>query len=484
MSSRPNVLVLMSDEQSWDTMGCTGNAAARTPHLDALAERSTRFDGCYTPFPLCCPSRTSLWTGQMPRHHHVLGNWRGIRPDLADRGVAQAFVADGYHTTYTGKWHVPGTTPARMGWADYAAIPAVLDGKDRGRYIEAYRRYAAEQGYELLPDHIENLTAGDLKALRDPRAPHRATAEITEPHFLETWQTERFLETLRRAPDDRPWLAACSYNAPHFPMLAPAPYDRVIDRSAVTLPASWASGWETRPGEVQRSKFAQRFTDLDEAGWVDVIGHYLGLVALIDTQVGRILDHLRETRELDNTIVVFTSDHGDMMGAHRLMEKGHLLHYEEALRVPLLVAHPDSPAAQTGNLVSMVDIAPTIADLAGVPWDEPHDGRSFAGMIGGGEPTRDYVTAETVLYDMEPDNAHGEHRDPSTWSDATDALNLSVRTPRYRYVYRSRDTDELFDHEVDPAEQVNRAADPAYGPVRDALRDLVFAEASDVFAKP
>lgn len=161
-TDRPNVLVIMSDEQSYDTMGCTGNVAARTPHLDTLAERGRIFDRMYTPFPLCCPSRTSLMTGLMPRHHHVLGNWRGLRPDLADQGLGRWFADAGYHTFYVGKWHVPGSAPARMGFADQAAIPAVLDGKDRGRYISEYRDYATAQGYDLLPDNIENLTAADV----------------------------------------------------------------------------------------------------------------------------------------------------------------------------------------------------------------------------------------------------------------------------------------------------------------------------------
>jgi arylsulfatase len=478
----PNVLVLMSDEQSWDTLGCTGNPAARTPHLDALAERATVFDGCYTPFPLCCPSRTSLWTGLMPRHHHVLGNWRGIDPGLAGAGIARAFADAGYHTVYTGKWHVPGTTPARMGWSDTAAVPAVLDGKDRGRYIEAYRDHAVARGYDLLPGHIENLTAADLASLTDPAAPHRATAEIAEPDFLETWQTGQFLQALGNRPDDRPWFAACSFNAPHFPMVVPPPYDTLIDRAAIELPASFATGWEGLPQEVRESKFARKFTDLDETGWIDVIAHYLGLCALVDTQVGRILGHLRDTGELDRTIVVYTSDHGDLMGAHRLMEKGHLLHYEEALKVPLLVSHPDAPPARTGNLVSVTDIAATLADLAGIEWHRGHDGRSFAGMVGAAdpEPTRDYVTAETVLYDLDSENAHGEHRDPATWSADTDAINLSVRTERFRYVYRSRDVAELFDHELDPAETVNLAADPAYEAVRADLHTLVTKEVADV----
>ncbi len=104
----------------------------------------------------------------MPHAHHVLGNWRHIRPELADGGLVHAFAGAGYHTLYTGKWHVPGTTPARFGFADTAAIPAVLLGRDRGRYIEPYREYARARGFRLLADNMENLTAGDAARLHRP----------------------------------------------------------------------------------------------------------------------------------------------------------------------------------------------------------------------------------------------------------------------------------------------------------------------------
>lgn len=480
---RPNVLVIMSDEQRWDTLGCTGNPAAQTPHIDALAAESTSFDGCYTPFPLCCPSRTSLWTGLMPRHHHVLGNWRAINPKLRETGLGAAFAAAGYHTIYTGKWHVPGTTPHRMGFRDASAIPAVLNGRDRGRYIEPYRDYATSQGYELAEGHIENLTPPDVARLRDPAAPHRGRAQIPLEHFLESWQTREFLSALDRSPEDRPWLAVCSYNAPHFPMIVPAPYDQLIDRDRVRLPETFATGTATKPREVAESGFARKYADLDEEGWIDLVAHYLGLCSLVDAQVGAIVAHLRQVGELDNTIVVYLSDHGDMMGAHRLMEKGHLLHYEETLRVPLLIRHPDRKAAtRVNHLVSMVDVAPTLAELAGVSWDDEVDGMSAAAMVGnaGAEPIRDYVTAETVLYGMESE-ANGGYVDPVGWDAVTDALNLSVRTPTLRYIYRSRDIEELYDHRLDAGEQRNVVDDPAYQADRDALGALLAAEVDDVF---
>ena len=471
---RPNVLVIMSDEQSANTLGCTGNPAARTPHLDALAERGRRFDRMYTPFPLCCPSRTSLITGLMPRHHHVLGNWRGIRPDRAERGLGRWFADAGYHTFYVGKWHVPGTTPSRMGFADQAAIPAVIDGKDRGRYIPDYRDYAAAQGYDLLPDHIENVTAADLAALHDPKSPHRATAEIAAEHFLEPWQTREFDRVLAETPEDQPWFGVCSYNAPHFPMLVPEPYDTIIDRSAITLPASWQDGFDELPQEVQQSHFAQRFADLDADGWREVIAHYYGLVSLVDDQVGRIVARLAERGELEHTIIVFTSDHGDMMGAHRLMEKGHLLPYEESTRIPLIISHPDGAGGVDDQLHTMVDLTATLLDYAQLDVPDSIDGHSFA--RGGG---REHVTSESILWGRDSENAHGEHRDPAAFRLGPDTINLSIRDHEHRYIYRSDDVDELYDHRSDPDEMINIASgQPAV--VADCRR-LLAEEIGDVF---
>lgn len=483
MPRRPNVLIVLSDEQSWNTMGCTGNDAAVTPNLDALCGEATSFDRAYTPNPLCCPSRSSLWTGRMPRNHGVLGNWRPIVPELREAGLAADFRRAGYHTIYTGKWHVPGTTPAAMGWVDTSAIPAVLEGRDRGRFIPDYRDFAAGQGYRLDPAHIENLTAADIAATTGPGARPYATASVRLEDFLETWQTEQFLQALSRRPTDRPWLAACSFNAPHFPMVVPAPYDRIIDRAAVTLPPSWHTGTGTTPREVRESRYATDFADLTHDEWIEVTAHYLGLCALIDTQFGRIRTHLERTGEWANTVVVFTADHGDMMGAHRLMEKGHLLHYEEDTRIPLLVRVPDAPATRSENLVSMCDVGSTLAELAGIEHETHPDSRSFSNMVGtaGAASSRDFVTAETTLADGLA-GGHGERFFASDWSYPRDSLNLSVRTADERYVFRSHDIDELYDHRTDPGEQVNLAADPERRDRRNELRRLLADEIGDSFA--
>lgn len=479
MTSRPNVLIVMSDEQSWDTLGCNGNRAARSPNVDALAGTATSFDHCYTAFPLCCPARTSLWTGLMPRHHGVLGNWRPIEPHLREAGLARAFSEGGYHTIYCGKWHVPGTTPRAMGWADASAIPEVLDGRDRGRYIQAYRDHLVARGYQLDSKSLENLTVAEARALA---VKPYATAEVAIEDQLEVWQTQRFLEALDRRPRDRSWLAVCSFNAPHFPLVVPAPYDRCIDRGAIELPPSWATGTCTTPREVRESHYARDFENLTQEDWVEAVAHYLGLCAIVDEQVGRVLAYLREQGEWERTVVVFTSDHGDLMGAHRLMEKGHQMHYEEDLRIPLLVRVPGGRAGRVDGLVSICDLAPSLMELAGVPGRAAIDGCSFAGLVDGTSTpsTRPHVIAESYLADGHP----GGQGDPFRAADFTfprDSVNLSIRTPRVRYVFRSHDEDELYDLPADPYEQVNQAAAPAFARVRAECRRALAEEIEDAF---
>jgi len=342
-----NILILMSDEQRWDSLGYSGNSAAQTPHLDGLAQRGTNLERCYTAYPLCCPARASLWTGLLPHNHHVFSNWRAIRPALRDHGLVEPFARAGYHTIYTGKWHVPGTSPARFSFTDTSAIPAIIDGRDRGRYIQEYRAYAIAQGYDLVANHIENLTPQDVQQLRQPGRAPCGTAAIALEHFLEPWQTTQFLAALERQPDDRPFFAVCSFNAPHFPMIVPAPYDRLVAPESIILSPNFCKGLGGKPDEVLQSHYYTDLARLSENEWRRLIAHYLGFCALIDAQVGRVLEYLRATGALDNTIVVFTSDHGDMLGSHCFESEGLSLALRGdaagtvAHRAPRFVRRPD-----------------------------------------------------------------------------------------------------------------------------------------------
>ena len=474
---RKNVLIVMADEQSWDTLGAHGNPVARTPHLDALAARGASFRHSYTPYPLCCPARASLWTGLLPHTHHVMGNWRRIRPDLEDAGLMHAFGEAGYHTLYTGKWHVPGTTPSRLGFAATAAIPAVVKGRDKGRYIEPYRAYVQGLGYRLAHSEVENLTERDMAQLHRPGKAPCGTAEIQLEHYLETWQTGQFLDTLAARPADQPFFAVCSFNAPHFPMIVPEPFDRLIDPDDVPLPPSLRSGPTTKPAEVARSKFAQHAADLDEGEWRRLIAHYWGMCALVDSQVGRIVAYLETEGLLDDTVIVFTADHGDMMGAHGLLEKGYPLHYEQDLRVPLIIVDPESPdGVRPEGIVTLLDVLPTVAELTGVTLPGNHEGMSAAvALKDAGTPLRPHALAETFTYNG-AEGGDGEYVSLDDFEALDGTANLSIRTPEARYVFRWNDVDELYDLSADPHEIHNRAADASHQQQTQRLREALLEE--------
>lgn len=459
-----NVLIIMSDEQRQDTLGCYGNHVIKTPHIDKLAESGTVFHRAYTPYPLCCPARTSLWTGVMPHRHNAVGNWRHILEDYAGGEMIKAFVNAGYHTSYTGKWHVPGTTPKSMGFAATSAIPAVLDGRDKGRYIPDYRQYATAQGYELVPGHGENSTPRDVAALEQPGKAPACTAEIPLEHFLETWQTETFIQTLSQRPKDKPFFAVCSYNAPHFPMAVPAPYDSMYAPEDVILPPNFRTGMEGKP-EAVSSKYFTPYENLSEYEWRRLIAHYWGFCTMVDDKVGEIVSYLEKEGCLDDTIIVYTTDHGDMMGSHGLNMKGFPMHYEEDLLVPLIIHDPrQGRRVDYHGYASLMDIMPTVMELTDVN-NIPGgiDGLSYRDVCVGQVDLRprSYVIAETFKFN-DQESGNGDKVDIRKFDPARDSTNLSIRDDEFTYIFHWNCMDELYDRKNDPYENINLIVNSSY----------------------
>jgi len=466
----------MSDEQRVDTLGCYGNSVIPTPNIDALAEDGTKFTNCFTPYPLCCPSRASLWTSVYPHRHHVIGNWLAINPEFRNGGLVQLFREAGYETIYTGKWHVPGTTPEKMGFAKWSAIPAVLNGCDRGRYIEEYREYVKGVGYKLKEGHIENLTENDLtKYIKNPNV-HCGTADIKLEHYLENWQTNKFLEQMKECDESKPFFAVCSYNAPHFPMIVPEPYDRIVPPELVILPLNFCTGIEGKPREVLESKYYQHTKDLDESEWRRLIAHYWGFCALVDNQVGKIIEWLKQNNRFDNTIIIYTSDHGDMIGSHGLNQKSWQMHYDETNRVPFIITGPGIKRGRTvEEFISLMDVMPTLAEICGIEATSGIDGISFADAFNSDSNFigRDYVFTETFK------NCHsgnGQYVDPENMINEHRTMNLSIRTTKEKYIFHWEDIDEYYDLENDPYENINIANNCNIRERIEELRNIMILE--------
>ena len=408
---RPNILLVFTDQQTHDAMSCAGNAWCDTPNMDALAARGVRFSRAYTTYPACSPARSSLMTGRMPHETGVIFNDIGIDPDIPNLG--QIFREAGYVTPYSGKWHLPESYVAeRDGIPGFDNIPAPYDKMRR---------------LHGLGDQVDFLFTMDAE-------------------FMLRWELHKV---------GQPWLYTISLHNPHdichWTSLEPREH-RNIHRYP-PLPDNFDIP-DDEPGYLgliresgTGNQEIPRTVGWDEDQWRAYIAAYYHMTQQVDRCVGLIFDALEEGGWADNTLVVFTSDHGDGCAAHHWVAKCTL--YEEPTRVPLIVSFPGQvPEGEVDDrLVSLVDVLPTMCDYAGVAQPEDVRGRSLRPLFAGEEPEwRDFVVTELAL--GAPDfNRKGR----------------MLRTDRYKYnVYSmaGRAEEQLFDLVEDPGEMVNRSDDP------------------------
>ncbi|MFJ2781420.1 sulfatase [Kitasatospora sp. NPDC087315] len=420
---QPDILVVLTDQQTADAMSAAGNPHLATPHMDALAAVGTRYRQAYCAQPLCTPSRASLLTGRLPSTLGVTGNSSGPEPLLG-----RLFAEAGYDCGYGGKWHLP-----------------ELDLPD-GRGFRRIHPAGDDAG-------LAHAAAGFI---REPRErPFLLVASFLEPHGICEWA---------RGQDPRtgplpapPPVEQCPPLPANFP---PAPYEARLPRLAQQAWPHTHPTAQWREDDWRRYRYA-----------------YYALVERVDRHLGLLLDALRERPGGRETVVVFSSDHGDGAGAHRWNQKWAL--YEESVRVPFLVAGPGAPGpgGQSGDaaagavsdrLVSTgLDLVPTLCDLAGVTPPPGLPGRSVRSR----EP-RETVVVET-RWELPGFN---------------NALGRMIRDERHKYVcYAWGDhREQLFDLTADPGEMVNLAVDTRHSALLDRFRGLLdehCARTADPFAR-
>lgn len=421
--ARPSVLLILSDDQRPDTIGALGCAQARTPALDALVREGTSFTRAVSPNPVCVPSRAEILTG-------ASGFRNGILPGYADRldrslpTWPAAMAAAGYRTAYVGKWHTQGT-PSEHG---YREAPGLFVGglretaprSDlRGRPITGYRgwHFRTEAG-RPFPEKGVGLT------------------EETDVHIADA--AIGFL----RSVDERPFFLHVNFVLPHDPLMPPSRHRDRFDAASMPLPADFLPEHPFDHGNL---------AGRDEQLWPSPrspeevrteLALYHASVAHVDEQVGRILEALRAAGRADDTIVVFSSDHGLAVGSHGLRGKQNM--YEHTVGVPLVFRGPGIPRGAVRRAqVYLRELFPTLCDLAGVPAPPTPDARSFAGVVRG---AADVHREEIFGY----------------WEDAqrmvrTDEWKL-IHYPRIGRVQLFRLPDERVDLSDDPSHAATRAA--------------------------
>lgn len=470
----PNLLLITTDQQRADTVGAYGNRVCRTPNLDRLAGDGVTLDRAYVANPICMPSRASLLTGLLPHRHGVWAN--GVALPEGTRTLAHDLTDAGYRTALIGKAHLSPT-----------GSPTSMEGVERWEREEAWFRdwsgpYFGFERVELGLGHAtahghygfwlreHDPDAPSLVGIRGARrsptgAPQSGLSRLPVACHQSTWIAERSLEYLDGwARGDEPFFLWASFFDPHHPFLPPILYAERVDAERVALPQGRGDGLSARPphylarwkGEgpdLEGGKFGD-LSALAEAQIREIIAHYYAMVELIDDCVGRILEGLERLGLAGDTIVVFTSDHGELLFDHGLLGKGPFP-YEGLIRVPWIWRWPGHlPAGRrSSGLVSLSDFPSTALDLVGLRTPTRRQGSSRADLLTGNSDRG----AESVLVEFD-----SQFQDLSARTLVTDRWKLTCY-PGHAY-------GELADLERDPAESANLWDDEGCGEMRDALR--------------
>lgn len=374
---KPNLLFIWTDEQRADTMALYGNTKIHAPNLNKLASESVVFEKAYVTQPVCTPNRSAVMTGLWP---HTTGCTRNNVPLPADVPCLPELLRDqDYRTAYIGKWHLGDEIFAQHGFQEWVSMEdgyTSYYGKGRDRSTRSdYHHFLVEHGYQ--PDRGSKFSRAF--AARRP-------IKHCKPKFLEL----RACDFMRRHRDE-PFILYINFLEPHMPFFGPL--DNEHDPKEVELPANFGDPLEENEPlryrlirEYCRAKYGENEEDIRE-----LIARYWGLVTQVDRSVGAILKTLEDLGLAENTIVVYTSDHGDMMGSHHMVEKSVM--YQEAVRIPWLMRIPQLKARSRliKNPVGHIDMVPTVLELMGKKSDKNLPGQSLVPLIKGGRVARDHV---------------------------------------------------------------------------------------------
>ncbi|MFI6679259.1 sulfatase-like hydrolase/transferase [Kribbella sp. NPDC050470] len=424
--NRPNILVVLSDEHTAAASGWAGHPQVRTPHLDRLAAQSVSFDRAYTNSPMCVPSRLSLMTGQ---YVHQIGAWdNGVipGPDFQSWGH---HLSD-YQTVIAGRTHFNG--PDRLlgfdrrltddldFWVDHSGRPP--------------RRTAEWQ--RPTNSHVTEHGAGDHVHTR-----HDVAATDAALDFL-------------RDPGPQPFLLYVGYMHPHFPLVAPPEFRELYDPADIELPPTWDEPAVAQHPVISLLRHGFRNDEpITEEQVREATVCYWALISHLDHQIGRLLAAVPE-----DTVVIYTSDHGEMAGHHGIWQKQ--CFYEPSVRIPLLLRHPSLTPARTTSHVSLVDVLPTLRDIAGLPTDPALPGHTLLDAVD--RPVVSEYHAQGML-----DGGY------------------MLKSGRWKYCYYgSAHPPQVFDVEADPLEVHDLSADQSLVDKLDAeLRTVLDPDRTDVLAK-
>lgn len=495
-----NLLFIITDQQPLSCVGAYGNSIIKTPNLDELAQTGFLLQNYYIAAFACSPSRASLLTGRYLHNHNVFTNNVMLDPTIPSLGTILS-KAD-YHTGYFGKAHLNGSMyVGRKGGdgIDYMHDSEPLDPV--GEEIKDYwhlERVESDSGWmahkvegglgedfaqlgfqewaggwrhykDWLISHGQQefaQTAGNHDALQSAPEGQHMYSKLGEQYHMAAFFSEKTQDFVKRYQDSRqPWAAVISFFGPHLPVAPPVPWDTLYSLNEIPLPANLMDSLKGKPRAQYKPELQYVLGQWNNDQYRDYIRRYWGYSSFIDAQIGKVFKTLKETDQWDNTLIIFTTDHGDMIAAHGMIYKLSSNGYEELFHVPTILRIPGSETAgiKIQQLVSSVDILPTILDAINLKAPAQIDGKSLIPILEQSTGTH----RETLFSEV-----HGTSKYAKT---------ILCRDKQYKYVYHwlSDDVDELYDLSSDPGEMHNLYQDPEYQEVAKQMREKIIEWAEE-----
>ena len=477
--SSPNVLLIVADQWRGDTLGCVGHQHVKTPNLDALAARGVTFTRHYAQCCPCGPARASLLTGTYMMTHRVVRN--GVPLNSRLQTLPRLARTAGYEPTligYTTTTPDPRDTPASDPRFD---VPGhIMEGwSELGSFAPEKRPYLtwlAANGYDVPKDKPTEIWSPQEEETAQPgRGPTHAPSRIHKDHSDTAWFADKALQFLS-LPHERPWLMHLGFYRPHPPFIAPEPYHSMYDAAAMDAPIrarSAADQADQHPllsyvlATKKKSSFFNHGTGLaseiteDEARQIRAT--YYGLISEVDDQIGRVIAKLEENGQIDNTLIVFTSDHGEQLGDHYMFGKQG--YFDPSYHVPLIIVDPRETAnasrgAKIDRFTESVDILPTLLEWMQMPVPRQCDGLSLMPFLRGDSDER---WRKHVHYEYDFREIRSSAAQSFLGLELDECMLAVIQDEKCKYVHFAGGLPPLFfDLENDPAQLRDLAADPAY----------------------
>ncbi len=453
---KPNILLIMADQHRYDCIGCNGNSLIKTPNFDRLAAEGVRFSNAFTSIPVCCPARQSALNGRRNESFGALWNYNSPLKTGALAPGEYSWAGDlrkaGYSNGYLGVWDVnPEYSPLQYGYDEYVSLKEYSAFREK-----AYGKPQFNNGYLGENDSIP--------------------VEDSNTH----WLAHKAIELIGRysRAGDSPWHLNLNFSVPHLPCRPAGRFAEMYKPSEMPEWGSFRDEFKDKPYIQLQQIYTWEIEKFTWEDWAPIVARYYGIISQMDDAVGLVLDELERLGIAEETIVVYTSDHGDMCGAHRMIDK-HYIMYDDVVRVPYIVRWPGVSDAgrECGSFIySTLDMAPTMLDLAGIENKDFFHGMSYLPLLNGIKA----VSSEHAWRTEVVSSYNGQQFGLYT--------QRMIRGQKWKYIWNTTDVDELYDLEQDPFELVNRINDTSLADIladlRIRLRDILIKDGDGLMKSP